>query len=207
MLKNFIKLKYLCTVFTIILISASCMGTASAGIFSPFLSTYTISGKVTNKNQEPMPGVEVVIMYNGIGGKIRAVTDDLGNYVLNPVAGVSGIIAVSKMEYRTIRDAVHQYYQKGRQYVWNFTIQPDWMSGKVTDQRGTPIEGVKITFEQNGGTTGVQTIFTDQDGNYKYTLPADYKDYWVTVTKEGYSILRERWQYIAGGAIRNITLR
>ena len=182
------------------------MGTANASFLSSLLPTYTLSGKITNQNQEPLEGVGVTLAYDGIGGQIRTVTDSLGNYVLHPTAKASGILTMNKDGYRILRNKVSQYNYQGTTAVWNYNLHPNWVSGKITDQNGNPLEGVKITFEQNGGVTGVQTVFTDEDGNYKYTAPADSVSYWVTITKEGYTTLRDQWHYLYGGQFHNFTL-
>ena len=63
---------------------------------------------------------------------------------------------------------------------------------------------VKLTFEKDGGTAGVVTVYTDENGNYKATLPAD-TSYWVVVSQDGYKTIRNT-DYLMGGYTRNYTM-
>ena len=207
MLKKLLKLRTLIALCTIILTSSSLMGTASANFWSAVSATCTVSGKIVNQNQEPMEGVVVVFVSDGLGIQSRAVTDGMGNYIINPPAKTSGTTTVSKVGYRIINDKIMEYfYSAGQTSVRNYTLHPDWISGKITSRSGEPLEGVKITFEQDGGLTGVQIAFTDASGNYKYTVPKDSQSYWITITKEGYQTIRERWICV-GGQVYNRQLQ
>ena len=207
MFKNLLKLRNIITLCTVILASTSFMGTASANFWSAIMPTCTVTGKIVNLNQEPIEGVTVVFVSDGLGIQSRATTDSLGNYVVNPPAKTSGKITVSKGGYRIINETFTIYHSAGDTVVDNFTLRPDWMSGKITTRSGEPLEGVKITFEQNGGVTGVQTIFTDANGNYKYTVPKDAQSYWVTISQDGYQTVREQWTYLYGGQVYNRNLQ
>ena len=63
---------------------------------------------------------------------------------------------------------------------------------------------VKLRFEKNGGTAGVVTVYTDENGNYKATLPAD-TNYWVVISQNGYKTIRTK-TYLVGGYTRNSTM-
>lgn len=207
MLKDLFKLRNILVIGVVIFTSVTFMGTASANFWSSLLPTYTTSGKIVNQNQEPMEGVVVTFVSDGVGIQSRAVTDAMGNYVIHPPAKTSGSITVSMVGYRIIRDKCTIYHQAGSTSVLNYTLHPDWISGKITTRSGEPLEGVKITFEQNGGLSGVQIVFTDANGNYKYTVPTDGQSYWITITKEGYQPVRDQWNYLYGGTVRNNTLQ
>jgi len=198
MVKKILNLQKILIVCAIILISMPVIGTATAS------ANYILAGKITNQNQEPIAGVTAVFVCDGIGGSFTTVTDDLGNYVLHPYAGRSGTLTLSKVGYRIIRDTFGGKGE-GTQNIWNYTLSPDWISGKITNQNGEPLQGVKITFEQDGGLSGVQTIFTDENGNYRYTVPVN-ATYWMTVTKDGYQTNRDQWS-LYGGRILDFRLK
>lgn len=205
--KNLLIRINILTLCALILANVGFEGTAHASFWSSLVPTYTLSGKVVNQNQEPLEGVTMVFVSDGLGAKSSAVTDPLGNYVVNPLSKTPGMLTLSKDGYRIIRDKYDQWHNAGSQCIRNYNMSPDWISGKITDSDGTPLSGVKITFEQNGGISGVQTVFTDENGNYKYTLPADNKDYWVTISLEGYPTYHGKWDWVFGGRVYNHTLR
>ena len=206
MLKKIFKLRNITIICTVILTSISLMGTANANFWSAISATYTASGKIVNQNQEPMEGVVVLFVSDGLGIQSRGVTDSMGNYMINPPAKTSGTVTVSKVGYRIINERRSELCSAGSTMVFNYALHPDWISGKITIRSGEPLEGVKITFEQDGGLTGVQIAFTDSNGNYKYTVPKDGENYWITITKEGYQTVRERW-YLYGGQVYNRQLQ
>lgn len=84
------------------------------------------------------------------------------------------------------------------------TMHHDYITGKVIDRYDNPMHWVKLTFEAYGGNKGVVTVYTDEDGNYKATLPDDGQ-YWVTVSQDGYKTYREQ-PYLNGGGVRNYRL-
>src|SRR5687768_5815127 len=55
-------------------------------------------------------------------------------------------------------------------FILHATGQNRSLSGKITDEKGLPVEGVSITTPD--GKTGTQT---DVQGNYKITLPPGVK--------------------------------
>jgi hypothetical protein len=57
--------------------------------------------------------------------------------------------------------------------------------GPITDADGMAVQGVLVTFDNNGSTL---TDTTDADGNISITVPADWADTTITVTmsKDGY---------------------
>lgn len=205
-MRNRFKFKISIILFTIIVFNFSFAGTSSASFLSGLLPTYTLSGKIVNQNLEPMEGVSVVFVGDGIGGKCSSVTDSAGNYVLKPPAKTSGIITISKNSYRTVRDKINQWNQAGTTYVNNYRIYPDWVGGKIINQSGEPVEGAKVTFEEDGGMSGILTAITDANGNYRCTIPSDSKQYWITVKMDGYQTTREH-PYVSGGQTWNYTLK
>ncbi|WP_302609448.1 carboxypeptidase-like regulatory domain-containing protein [uncultured Mitsuokella sp.] len=88
--------------------------------------------------------------------------------------------------------------------VLNMTMHHDYITGKVTDRYDNPIQWVKLTFEAYGGTKGVVTAYTDEDGNYKAVLPID-GSYWITVSQDGDKTHREQ-SHLDGVWVRNYTL-
>lgn len=198
------KLIMLCTI-TMVFMSFSFIGVANASFWSNLLPTYAFAGKIINQNQEPLEGVTVDFSSDGIGGEYRTVTDALGNYVLNLPAQTSGKLMVSKEKYRTIRDEIGNYNSGGK-IVRNYTLHPDFIIGKITNIDGEPLDSVKIMIEQDGGLGGVQTVYTDENGNYICTLPTDSVNYWVTIVRDGYQTLRDR-PYLSGGRVCNYTLK
>lgn len=201
-LKNlFVACTVLCSVFML-------TGTAQANFFSALLPTCTLSGKITTQNQEPIEGATVVFVSDGLGIQSKAVTDALGNYVIHPPSRTSGTLTLSKASFFIIRENISSgWYDSNSYNTRNFTMIPNWISGKITAPDGTPLAGAKLTFEQNGGLAGVQTVTTDENGNYKYTLPANQREYWLTISCEGYKTARERWNWVGGGQVYNYVLR
>lgn len=88
--------------------------------------------------------------------------------------------------------------------VLNMTMHHDYITGKVTDRYDNPMQWVKLTFGAYGGTKGVVTAYTDEDGNYKAVLPID-GSYWITVSQDGDKTHREQ-SPLDGGWVRNYTL-
>ena len=206
MIVNVLKLKTIIMLCAIIFMSIAFAGTANANFWSNLMPKYTVSGKIVNQNQEPLEGVTINFSADGIGGEYRVVTDALGNYVLNLPAKTSGKLMVSKEKYRIVRQTFNAYYVAGEKLIYNYTLHPDFITGKITNVGGEPLDNVKIMIEQDGGLTGVQTVYTNENGNYTSTLPVDDRLYWITIVKEGYQTLRNH-SYLSGGYTYNYILK
>lgn len=205
-MRQLLKMKRFITLYTFIMFSYFLIGTADANFLSALMPTYTLSGKIVNQNQEPIEGVTVVFEASGIGGQSKAVTDSLGNYVIHPMAKTSGLLTIRKENYRIIREQIGNYYVAGTSLVNNYSLHPDWISGKVINQNREPVEGAKVSIEEDGGMSGVATVTTDENGNFRCAIPTDSKQYWITIKKDGYQVTRDH-TYLYGGQTWNYTLK
>lgn len=187
--------------------------TEAADLFSLLLGNLgtpsaTVAGKVIDKNNTPIPDVEIKFIPDGIGNTVKAMTDENGNYSLKVPERTSGLVFVTKEEYRTQKMTIEKYsFSSQRVNVWNYTLHPDFVVGKILDVNNIPIANAKLSFEQDGGMNGVQTVYTDENGNFKCKIPTDNKYYWLTISKDGYTIIREQIWSLSGGQIINRTLK
>lgn len=166
-----------------------CAGTSSDN------QTVTVVGKIVDEEQVPLSGIKVVIQ-SGKGGSWSTYTDADGNYRLNVLGRKSSFfLTVTGEGWRTVRDRVSLYE---RERVLNLKLHHDYVTGKVTDRAGNPLPRAKVSFEADGGTKGVTTVESDENGNYKATIPADGMYYWVIVSQDGYQTCRKK-EWLKGG--------
>ncbi|MCP5106946.1 MAG: hypothetical protein GY950_26415 [bacterium] len=139
-----------------------------------------ISGRVTDAAGSGMAGVTITFKKNN-NIVTSVATDSGGNYSHAVEYGWSGIARPDGAGYQfTPGTRIYTNVtadQTGQDYaaaILNYTI-----SGRVTDENGTPFAGVDITFSALG--TGV----TDTDGNYARVVPYGWSGT-VTPSKEGY---------------------
>lgn len=176
-------------------------GGGSSGGNSSSYKTVHLVGKITDGDQVPIQGVSVVFEAEK-GGSWSAHTDASGNYRMNVPSITHGTMIISGTGWRTKR--YHLYTSSDSERVSNQQLHHDYITGKVTDRYKNPMHWVKLTFEKDGGTAGVVTVYTDENGNYKATLPAD-TSYWVVVSQDGYKTIRNT-DYLMGGYTRNYTM-
>lgn len=211
------KIKQLFIVFLgACLLCSSLTGTAQASKWGDILGSifsgsgsgsssdykYTrLVGKVLDGDKVPISGVLVTYDSND-GGSWSSHTDVNGNYRMTVPASCNGHITFACKEWRTIHE--HCWTGSGDESVQNAYMYHDYITGKVTDRNRNPMHWVKLTFEADGGTKGVVTVYTDEKGNYKATLPVD-GDYWVTISQDGYKTYRSR-AYLKGDYVENYTM-
>ena len=145
-----------------------------------------LAGKITDRNSVPLEGILVTYSVNG-GGQKSVKTNSSGNYVLSVYHDVGCQLILQGETWKT---QIYNFSPWGNT-VRNFSMYHDYMTGKVINRNGVPIQGVKLVFEQDGSASGIQEVYTDANGNYKYILPAGGERYWITVSKEGYQLQRE----------------
>lgn len=160
-----------------------------------------VAGKITDRDQNPLEGITVTWAADG-GGQVSVKTNSAGNYVMNILEGTSGKWTISGEGWRTIKFSDINRYSE---FIMNHTMQHDYMSGKVTTANGIPLQWVKLVFEQDGSASGIQEIYTDEYGNYKYVLPESGANYWVTISLDGYQVQR-RHTWLKDEEVWNITL-
>lgn len=161
-----------------------------------------ISGKVVNREQEPLVGVLVSYSQDRTGKIVNVMTDENGNYSVKVPKSQDGSLTFKLENYRTI---IHNIYPVSDDVI-SKVMHFDSITGKVMDSAGYPIEGAALSFEKDGGRSGILTVYTDENGNYEVHIPEDGKDYWVTVKCDGYDVLR-KIIYGTGGDVQNFTLR
>lgn len=176
-------------------------GGGSSGGSSSSHRTVRLSGKIVDTQNVPVQGIAVVYESDN-GGSWSARTDARGNYRLNLPGDMSGYITMSGTGWRTVRIGLTISTQD--ENIYNRQIHHDYITGKVTDRYDNPMQWVKLTFEQDGGMNGVVTVYTDENGNYKATLPND-ASYWVVISQDGYKTIRNT-DYLMGGYTRNYTM-
>lgn len=182
-----INRKKVVAIYVILSISVFFLNTVNAG---GLFASYPISGKITNYKMEPIEGVKIKFEPDGsLFGPVTATTDQLGNYSIAIHKLGDCWVTITKEGYKTYR--VRAYI--GRDNIWNYKLDPDKypVSGKIVNRGGEPIEGATISFELDGGRNGVQSVTTDETGNYSTGIIA-LGDCWVTITKEGYKTFRTR---------------
>ena len=167
--------------------------------------TLRIAGKIVDRNLTPLEGITVAWSGDG-GGHVSVKTNSEGNYVMNApkhpeYKSATGTWTISGDRWRTIKES-------GRRYegVYNYTMHHDYMTGKVTTTSGIPLQWVKLVFEQDGSASGRHEIYTDEYGNYEFTLPVSGAYYWVTVSLDGYQIQRHH-RRLYDEEVWNLTLR
>lgn len=145
-----------------------------------------LAGKITDRNSVPLEGILVTYSVNG-GGQKSVKTNSNGNYVLSVYDRVGCQLILQGETWKT---QIYNFQPWGNE-VKNFSMYHDYMTGKVINRNGVPIQGVKLVFEQDGSASGIQEVYTDANGNYKYILPDGGVYFWVTISKDGYQLQRE----------------
>lgn len=139
----------------------------------------TISGSVKNPGGQGVPGVELTASDN----QGKAFTDSKGNYYLGVTPGWSGTVMPSKKGYDfSPPDLKYNNVdtdRDGQDYTADANTK---ISGKVTDQKGKGIPGVRLTFSDNIGTAAA---VTDSTGYYIHTVIYNWQGT-VTPSKNGY---------------------
>ena len=130
----------------------------------------TLSGVVKNKTtNKPIAGVTVTVTgQNDVSQS--TVTDDQGRYELTqvpPDATITVIYNGYTVETKPV----------GQNVEIDFQVRPDVLTGRVTDDKGQPIEGATVAV-------GTATTTTGADGAYRLgNVPGNGQ---VTVSKAGY---------------------
>ncbi len=182
-------------------IIGSVLGGGSSSGSSAEYQPVTVIGKIVDREQVPLSGIKVVIQSDK-GKSWSTHTDANGNYRLNVYGkGTYVSLVITGDEWRTVRERIYLTSEN----ICNWTLHHDYITGKVTDRYGNPMHWVKLSFEANGGTKGVVTAETDENGNYKAAIPEDGVYYWVVVSQDGYRTFRNQ-QYLCGGYVENYTL-
>jgi len=158
-------------------------------------------GKVVDKEQIPIPGIKITVESDK-GGSWSTHTDANGNFRLTVLGAQDLTFIYSGEGWRTKR--WKGYVGTPKEFVANEQLHHDYITGKVTDRNDNPMHWVKLTFEADGGTKGVVTVYTDEKGDYKATLPIDGY-YWMTVSQDGYKTYRQH-DYVLTGRVWNFTL-
>lgn len=151
------------------------------------------AGKVTDRDQNPLEGITVTYAADG-GGQVSVKTNSEGNYVMNIPKLTSGKWTISGEGWRTLKSTSGSYGYNA-DLIRNYTMKHDYISGKVTTSSGIPLQWVKLVFEQDGSASGIQEIYTDEYGNYKYVLPESGVWYWVTISLDGYQVKRHHGSF------------
>ena len=172
------------------------------------LPSCIVSGKIVDNNNTPIEGVEVKFIPDGIGNTVKVITDENGNYAFKIPVKTLGLIVVSKENFRIIKSQIGKYdfSTSGETYVRNYTLNPDYISGKIIDANNQPVANAEVVVELNGGIDGIKKVYTDENGNYRCKISKDSTYYWITIRKDGYSIIRDHI-WVCGGSILNYTLR
>jgi len=66
------------------------------------------------------------------------------------------------------------------------SLQCNWISGKVQDEKKNPINGAVITFTLNGETDTMHPVETREDGTFAYSTPNEKQIIFIQVAKNGY---------------------
>lgn len=163
---------------------------------------YIISGKIVNTDGLPIEGITVTATGKYNKTERTTTTDANGNYQLtypgfydekkSTYEGGDVYITAKGNRWRTCKKELNLsvWLYNTFNYVENITLRHDTVTGKVTDPDGLPMHWVKLTFEMDGGQKGVQTVYTDENGNYTYELPESSVSYWYTIHQDGYKDLR-----------------
>lgn len=141
----------------------------------------TVSGVVTDEQQNPVSGVAVGMPDTGISTE----TDASGKYTLAGVPMASGIISFSKEGYQTASvTIVASKFNSEREATVNVELvyANARILGVVYDANagGTPMQGATVSV---GGT---QQAVTGNDGRFELA-GLILKEYELTVSKEGYN--------------------
>lgn len=204
------KFVLLCFVFVSIFSFSTGMASANilTDIFSGVQGYATVCGKVTDNQNEPLEGAVVSFSGDGLGTSASAKTNAEGDYSFRVPVKTSGTLTVRLADFRTVRNAynVYDFSKTGEQYVHNFQLHPDWVSGKVLDAAGNPLVGAKVSVQQDGQVNGTQNLYTDENGDYRAKIAKDGVYYWLTISQDGYTTLRTHI-WLSGGNVNNFTLR
>ena len=162
--------------------------TANANFLSSLLNSYSICGKITNHDLEPIAGAKVTIKPEGGLFSSNVTTDENGNFSASISKTGQVCVTITKKGYKTYHSYANIFPSNN---VLDIILEPDKypIGGKVTDSDGVPIQGVTISIEPDGGKNGVTTITTDENGVFTTGISVT-GPVWVTITKDGYQTYR-----------------
>lgn len=134
----------------------------------------TVSGKVTDLNELPVPGAEIkfsslAFPNDPSSSLIQVHTQPDGSYVLRNCAAGGAAITVSRSGYVQESKSIAVVEAAPKSDV-NFKLQGGVrISGTVTDLEGRPVPGAKVAAAPIEGAKGTDSAITDRDGKYTLT--------------------------------------
>ncbi len=166
-------------------------GRSTAFFFStPFLSSSSIAGVVTNENGSPIPGVTVTAEPDSGGFSAHSVTSALGFYTLPGTPGIRYRIAPSRPGYSYTFSPPEYILTPGDSTVLrhftarNTGMQLHAVSGQVINERGKGLYGVRVILFENNRL--IASGYTDLTGYYRFSELKE-GDYTLSFQVNGYS--------------------
>jgi hypothetical protein len=159
------------------------LGANQTADFAATLDRHTLSGRVVNVNNGPMPGVLVTL--SGAQGAATTTTDAGGGFAFpNLPAGASYTVTPS-LRNHTFTPASRTYDDLGSDLRGDFSGGLSFyvIGGRVTE-KGAGLAGVTMTVNVSGAQ--VAQGATDASGNYSFRVIAE-NTYTVTPSKQNYS--------------------
>lgn len=153
--------------------------------FAPEVTSFTISGKVTDENSTAISGATVTLTSSN-NSKMTAKTNSKGSYTFTVEKGFSGTLSVAASGYNFSTIAVSNVTKNvtGKNFQGEKIIIYYTISGIVTNEKDKAISGAEITLTSTN--KGGQTTKTDRNGNYSFTVEKGLSGT-ITASADGYS--------------------
>lgn len=166
---------------------------AMAAVKSVYLDNVTISGTVTDPAGVPLVAANVTLFRFGLGWSVTEVanttTNSAGKYSFT-TAPDKYFMEGDKSGYRYNLSTLRPFTPEGKNQV-NMVLEVanGSLSGIVTDEGGTPVEGAEVVFVENSSGTEIDSFVTGENGTYNVKLkPGSYE---ISVEKTNYTSFAE----------------
>lgn len=174
----------------------------------------TVFGKVIDGNGNPMEGVTVKITDNQYNPLYHGVTDINGEYTISGVSPEEQYLIFATKDGYNINQGISFAMQTGQQIERNFTLTPvsstnnSLIAGDVTDEQGTPLQGVTVRLIDNTDPNNPQILKTTYTNEYGQFVFFDLAQgiYSISTSKLGYTSVDINVIIDAPFQVRNIVI-
>lgn len=180
-------------------------------IENPFLNTGSVTGTITDSDDNPVEGVLIKILDNNHNPLYHTLTDENGLYNISDIAPASELrFSAIKTGY-ILNDTVSFSLVAGQTMTMNAVITPDpkaqlsTVTVHLNDPLGNPLGGVTTTLLKDigGEETPVAVTTTNEYGQAVF-MKLELGSYIGRATKQGYDTAEIEIQVTQSGSITNI---
>ncbi len=178
----------------------------------------SISGRIIDKNEQPVPGIYVEAWSVNADSSGFAITSEQGIYSIGGLSQADDYIVKAWSEdtgsffynsKRTVMNEVHAAYvstvEGNVSDIDIMLVELESISGIVTDLEGFPLHRMWVEANSDLMDTG-SGVFTGEDGTYIINGLPSSMDYLVSARPDWYTIPKEKFPVASGSRGVNFTL-